>query len=519
MLPSAEPAGLLEARIQPSLRRARVWREVENQALAVGRGAGTASWVLVGILIAAYLLAFALSVKVRLPFPAEFTYGEAVVLDGARRVARDELLYPPPDRLPLVVSAYMPLYYWMVGHLMRLFGDGYAVGRALSLSATLGATALLVWSVRRVSGQLWGGLLAGGLFLTQNMTVLLWAPLHRVDMLALGFALAGLSLATAGRTHWAVLPLLAALLTKQSYVVAPIAVALALWPRWRSSLGFAGLLGAGILSATGIAQALSDGWFLWYTTVANANPMRLDYFLAQIYPFLHFNALPLLAAGLMLLLPSQAAEKPWRWYFVVALLTLSGIAKVGASSNYWLELTAATSALIGLVAVRLAALPRPRGAWGHAGLGALLLASLLVVAPGYRAVVVEAGVILPAGGAGSVAAQIALAPALAAVPGDLLTDDPSLAVAAGKPILFEFVIFRLLAEQGLWDQRPILEAIAARRFEIVALRMPLDAPLGDTEWTAGVRDALVGAYAPAGRAADRWLYRPRATDVLAEAIP
>jgi hypothetical protein len=121
--------------------------------------------------------------------------------------------------------------------------------------------------------------------------------------------------------------------------------------------------------------------------------------------------------------------------------------------------------------------------------------------------------VLPAGGAGAVRAQLVLAPALAAEPGDLLTDDPGLAVAAGKPILFEFVIFRLLAEQGVWDERPILEAIAARRFDLVALRAPLDAPLDDVEWTAAVRDALLASYAPVGEAAGRWFYRPLSSAV------
>ena len=477
-------------------------------ASILGRACGAALWTAVGAFVLIYLGAFLLSAWVRLQFPAEFTYGESIVLAGAQRVARGEPLYPPPDHLPLLVSAYAPLYYLLVGGLQRLFGDGYVVGRAVSLAATLGAAGLLAWSVRRIGGSWSGGLLAGGLFLTQNMTALLWAPLHRVDPLALCLTLAGLALATAGRSQAAALPLVLAFMTKQSYLVAPVAVCLALWPVRRSMLRFAGLFAAGAVGAVVAAQVLSGGWFLWYAVLANANAFQLEYLTAQLGPFLRFNALPLLVAAAVFLFPPLLGERVWRLSFVGAILMLPGIGKVGASSNYWLELTAVGSALIGLLAARLVAGPRPRPDWAGPGLAATLLAALLMVVPGYRAVAGEALEVLPAGGAGAVRTQLELAPALAAEPGELLTDDPGLAIAAGKSILFEFVIFRLLAEQGVWDERPILEAIAARRFDLVALRAPLDAPLGDVEWTAGVRDALRASYAPVGEVAGRWFYRP-----------
>jgi len=474
----------------------------------LAEAARAALWSAVVVLIATYLGVFLVSAAARLPFPAEFIYGESIVLAGARRVAQGQPLYPSPDHLPLVVSAYMPVYYVLVGALQRFFGDGYVVGRSVSLLSTLAAAGLLTWSIRRVSRCWWGGLLAGGVFLTQNMTALLWAPLHRVDPLALCLALAGLALVTAGRPRAAAVPLLLAVLTKQTYLVAPLAVFLALLPRWRLAISFALVLGAGLLAAVMFAQALSGGWFLWYTAVANANPFQLDYLWAQLWPFLRFNSFPLLAAAALFLLRPLPGERLWRIYFVWAALTLPGIGKVGASSNYWLELTAASSALIGLTASRLAARQAPLSSWAQAGLAAVLVGSLVVVAPGYRAVLGEALEVLPSGGAGAVRAQLELAPLLAAEPGELLTDDPALAVAAGKAIHFEFVIFRLLAEQGLWDERPILDAIAARRFSLVAVRTPLNAPLADAEWTASVRDALQAAYVPIGQAAGHWLYRP-----------
>ena len=40
-------------------------------------------------------------------------------------------------------------------------------------------------------------------------------------------------------------------------------------------------------------------------------------------------------------------------------------------------------------------------------------------------------------------------------------------MAAGKPILYEFQIFQLLHVEGRWAQRPILDAIRERRFDLI----------------------------------------------------
>src|SRR5260370_24436718 len=104
------------------------------------------------------------------------------------------------------------------------------MGRVVSVVATFVGARGLVWSLKCLTSRWSFGLLAAGFFLTQNLTALLWAPLHRVDSLALGLTLVGLALATAGRVSLAGGALLLALLTKQTLVVAPVAVATALWP-------------------------------------------------------------------------------------------------------------------------------------------------------------------------------------------------------------------------------------------------------------------------------------------------
>lgn len=480
-------------------------------------------WTFLAGLIGLYVVVFALTAIGRLIRPLdEFTYGESWLLDGARRVAHGQLLYAPADQLPLMHIAYTPVYYAVVGWLLAAFGDhGYTTGRLVSLLATCVAAAALLWSVRSISRCWTVGALAAGVFLTQNVTVLLWAPLHRVDPLALAFTLCGLALASAGRVYLAALLFALAVLTKQTFVVAPVAVLISLWPCRGRMLRF-GALYAVICGAAIVGlQLQSGGWFLWHTITGNGNEADLDTFATLLGSFLQFNGLPVLAALATLLFPGGRGERLWRLYFLCCLATLPTIAKLGASSNYWLELTAATAVLLALGAHRLAR----SAANGLSLIGPITICgALLVGVPAYQAATVEAldslrdAVRPPTVRYISLVADTGTAPyrvdmrfveQIAREPGELLTDNSGLAVAAGKPISFEFQIFQLLHVEGHWPERPIVDAIGQRRFALVVLMHPLDGPIDGTRLTPAVRDALRAAYAPIEPQAGFWLYRPR----------
>lgn len=477
-------------------------------------------WILVAGVLGLYLVVFAASAAGRLlRSQEEFIYGESWLLDDARRIAAGESLYPPVDRLPLMHTAYTPIYYVIVGELVRVLGDhGYTIGRVVSLLGAALAALALAWSIRRVTGRWLPGALAAAFFLTQNLTVVLWAPLHRVDALALGATLLGLALATSGRVSSSAVVLVVAVMTKQTFVVAPIVVCLALWPFWKQMLRFAALFGGGVLVSVVVAQWLTGGWFLWHTVVGNSNEAEFDTFAQLMGGFLQFNGLPVLAAAASLVLPSSREERLWRLYFLGTLATLPTIAKIGASSNYWLEISAATAALLALASHRLAR-------WHETRLIApvIIAGSLLIAVPGYQANTREASdslreALTPAPDYLTLVSDVSINPfrveasfvrRVAAESGEVLTDNPGLAVAAHKRIIYEFQIFQLLHVEGHWSQAPILDAIRERRFSLVALMHPLDGPTQGTRWTPSIRDALLATYVPAGQQSGFWLYRPR----------
>jgi hypothetical protein len=487
-----------------------------------GAAVEAAVWACAGGLILIYLLLFVAGAASRLAQPLEeLTYGESWLLDGARQVARGEGLYAPADQVPLMQIAYTPLYYLLVGGLQRLVGDnGYTLGRLVSLVATLVGASALAASLRRLTGSWLFGLLGAGLFLTQNLTLLLWSSQHRVDPLALGLTLLGLALFTYSRFNAAAVVFVLAFFTKQTFVVAPIAATIALWPSRACMLRFSAIVLGGILAGVAVAQWLSQGWFWWHVVTSNANEPDLVTFSVLMGGFMQYNGLPVLAALASLVLPAERGERVWRIYFVGALLTLPTIAKLGASSNYWLELTAATSVLLALAAHHLRQ-------WPAARLVApiLVVGALLVAVPGYQATAIDvAQTTLDAlepptprylsfvgddGGAAAYRVDARFVDFVAQQPGDLLTDNSGLAVAAGKRVMYEFQIFQLLQAEGYWSEQPILHAVARRQFALVALMHPLDGPVEGTRWSMTLRNALMDAYTPAGAQAGFWLYRPR----------
>jgi hypothetical protein len=276
-----------------------------------------------------------------------------------------------------------------------------------------------------------------------------------------------------------------------------------------------GVFAAGFALALGLTVVLVGDSFFWHTIVANANPWDLEYFAAQFGAFLQFNALPLCLAAAAFALPERSGERLWRAYFVTTLvISLLTIGKLGASSNYWLEFSAATAALIGITAGRLASEPGRTAPFGATAFASLVLAAVVMSVPAYQATayaVLAARLGVPSA---TTPPQLSAAQLVASEPGEVLTDDPGMALMAGKSIQYEFVIFTLLAAQGVWDERPIVDAIRDQRFSLVIVTQPLETPtprLIESRWTETVRQALLSAYVPADQYGGYYLYRPAAT--------
>ncbi|HEU4326260.1 MAG TPA: DUF2029 domain-containing protein [Roseiflexaceae bacterium] len=323
------------------------------------RAVGWALGGLLGLLVAAHLVFFAVHAAHMLGYRYPLDYGEGPLLAQVEQLRAGTpvwRLYSDPAAPPYLVVNYPPLYPLLAALLAAPLGSALLAGRALSLLAAAGCLAAL-WSLSQTRNHGRDAEAAEKSFsfslrslrldskpsstqnsklktqhstlpqlgassrkpqasslkpLASSLAALLflclpivreWAVVMRVDMLGVCLGLLGLVALRrgAGRAGviWAAGLLLASLYVKPSLIAAPAAALL--WLAWRERrrallLG-ALLLGGGAL-LFGLLQAASGGWFALHVLTANANVWELK--LAQGFWRDQLAILwPLVAAGLL----------------------------------------------------------------------------------------------------------------------------------------------------------------------------------------------------------------------------
>ena len=375
----------------------------------VARFAGV-SWLVKAALIGTGLLTLLVGLS-RILYPHDVGQYEADVWAPADAIARGHTPYHMSSATspPYVVASYGPLYYGLIAVGIRLFGDQFAFGRGLGLIALIACVLCIYLILKRFVGQVSAlmPVLGAGLFLAQYPVQAI-AGIQGPDMVGLALALGGLAVVflrgpTAGRRQigWAVLAgcLMAAAVMVRQPLFLPILVAVswyALHRDRRSMVAFG--LTVVIIGAVAFAflQSTSGGGFLWHAvrlqgsvalTLAHARSLAMTYLRS---PATVFTVL-LLAFGI---LRSRGRDDPpgadgearvfrrLLSVYLIAAVVVAAVtsAKVGASINYWLEVSAVLALLIplylgdSLAARSMRDLPRETPLWSSRWLCLVLLA-------------------------------------------------------------------------------------------------------------------------------------------------
>jgi hypothetical protein len=314
----------------------------------------------------------------------------------------------------------------------------------------------------------------------------------RPDNLAVFFATAGVIAVESGGGRggrWALPLFLAAGLAKQSAVAAPAAALLWLALRDRTAaLRLA--LGLGAASALSIAalQLASDGWFWFHAwTSHTAKPFAWQRAWQVSRSFLELHA-PLALFGAVFwtwLAARRRVSCAFLWLPLAVLATL-GSGKSGSDTNYFLEPVAA----LALLAARELPLPLAPAA-GRTARGLATAAALLVVllaASNLRLHLANAAWIPEAE-----VRFAAVADTWGRAPGDAIADDAGFLLRTGRRLLFRPFIMTQLTAAGLWDERPLLEALESGEVAlVVAQRRP--AEIFRSRYSPAVRRVLARRY-------------------------
>jgi hypothetical protein len=486
----------------------------------------TAPLVLLLALLVLHALGVVLDLRAGIRSPIELDYGEGIVWQQAALVPGPRM-YSNSQDLPFIVFHYPPLYYAFVHAMAPLAPNLLAAGRLVSALATILiaplVTALVLTAALR-PGRGAGGVdvmvaIAAGLLVLCLPAVRTWGLFMRVDMVAIVFGLSGvLAGARANGRFWgtilALLLCVAAVFTKQTQLPAGVAVFfVALLRGPRNALAAAGIAGTIGLGALGAMQALTDGGFLHNIVGYNINRFSpgtaYRVFAAEHSSFL-FMAMMLPAAGLMVsaLRPKIAgrflsglrqADRPTTaramllLHFALATMMLSTAFKSGASINYLLDWLCVGVVVIG---VALCDLLDDRRRF----VPAILLLLLGVVLQPFRQLPDHPS-------PEELTLQTALVQRIADAPEPVASENMTLLMQAGKPVIFEPAIATELTLLGKWDETPLVDMIRSGGF---AFMITTDDNWGGSPRRSPAIDAAMRAAFPRVEQADPdlWLHLP-----------
>jgi hypothetical protein len=475
---------------------------------------------LLGLVLATVAVSGLVNALAFLGDPHELDYGESIVYGRAAALLSGLPLYHPIDQRPLTVAAYTPLYYVLAAALQAVVGPGFWPGRILSLASALIAAALVGRVSMRVSGSAWIGCLGATAFLALGFSAPApWYTFYRVDTLGVAFSVASVLVLVTGTSarHLVVAGLFAAaaILTKQSLVGAGIAGSIWLLTfERRKALVFAVSTLVPIVLCAAVAE-LTTGSFVADTVSANVNPLSIASLQTLGALFLVLQA-PVLVLAAFFVFSAQpfrgrSARELLTLYWLITLVSVAGIAKIGADVNYWIEFAAANAvvASLGVWQIVTSVARRP---WSPMGVLCLNLSLLYVgaIAIGVGAVSFKS---LPRVGLQQDADFEALVERVRAEPRQVLAMPQDVLVLAGRPIVLEPFIYSLFFDARRWDAESVVQQICDGDVGLVILTKTLEQPdpklLGYRFWPAPVWEAMQRHMVLESMLDGRYVYVPR----------
>ncbi len=428
--------------------------------------------VLLGMVLLYGVARFGLKIFYFLRSPWSRDYGEGAVLAMAQVLAEEGTYFTSLRDYPLVTGNYPPVFIGLVRVGMALFGPGIFFPRLLSILATLGLVAALFLLLLRLTADRTLSLALAFLFLAPWF-VQTWGALARVDMLALFLSVAGLLVFVhtadeSGPRRYLAFPLFwLAFFTRQNALLAPAAVLLhlLLGEDRRAAVRAALVFLLPLLALFGLLVFVTSGE-AWRHLVTYTGGVEYEWpRMAESYGEFALITAPLLGlvlAGLFLLKRdlTRGLSRLFLLYWLLSLLALAAIAKVGAGQNYFIEPWLATLLLAGVVLFRLAERWPDMRAWRWPG---LLVAALVASFASPGADRLPQAIRNP-GGARD---MIELDRVVRETAGPMLSENLVVLALNRKPILLEPFGYMVIARAGRVRPERLLFDCDRGRFELV----------------------------------------------------
>jgi hypothetical protein len=486
-------------------------------------------------LVAVHVVANVLSYLRSIDYPFGLDYGEGIVWQQALLIPGPRM-YGTSTDLPFIVFHYPPVFYLFVRLAAAWMPDMLSAGRLVSGVSTWFiaplVSGLILTAAPTPAGRSrlshWMIAVTIGLLTLCLDPVAVWGALMRVDMIAASLSLAGVLIAARadGRlagTTVALLLCVGSVFSKQTEIPAGLAIlTVTLLRRPRVALIAAAVAFAVAVAALGWLEEITRGGFLVNIVSYNINRFSVDAAARTIgderklAPFVVLMAIA--ALSVLVGLAADAPREPSRGfvtrlilgvrradrahaaramlalYFGLSTLMLVTIMKSGGSVNYLIEWLCVGSVLIGVLLCDLA----PSSRTFAAVVTTLILGVL--TAPFGAHVLRDPQTLM--------AVQETLVRRIAAADKPVASEDMTLLMRAGKPIMFEPSIVTELASVGRWDEAPLVAMIRDGGFAFMITTS--NDPGDHSRRTPAVDAAMRAAYPRVEHVLpELWLHSPR----------
>jgi len=453
-----------------------------------------------------------------LQFPYSLNYGEAPMIDQARRLSQGENIYQKnQDQPPFVVSNYPPVYPLLLAPAVKVLGPKFWTGRLLSGAGLIAAAIFIGLMVRRQTQDPAAGVFSGMLFAGIPF-VAYWSSLVRVDLLSMAFSLAAVFLLTSWplprwRFYLGAVLLVAAMFTRQTMILAaPLAVCTWMWFQdRRMAIRLAAVTAGTAIAVFGILNAATQGGFYDHVVTANTHRYALTVLVWSLLRLWEVLGTVLVVAGLgALLLPrDRDGYVLVAAYLAGAALVTFTVGKIGSSENHFMELCAALSLAAGCLAAWT------RKAPGHSVVKVVVMAALGLQFLGMTAFTVN-HYMTDLNARRAEAAQLAeLARLVRDTPGITLADERmDMIILAGKPLMFQSFDMSQLSRVGKWEQKGFLQAIEQKKFAMILIHYFSHWDGHKERWTPEMLDAIYANYAACESYGGTRVYRPGALNQI-----
>lgn len=455
--------------------------------------------VMAGLII--YALFYFFQSFIIITFPYQISYPEGSILNQSHLISKGESIYKGINEYPYLVTNYPPLYPLLCAPFMKLFGISFVYGRLITFLASIFISWIIFIILKNETSREIAAMSA--LFFIASSYIYKNTPFFRVDILGLFFSLMGIYLFL--KTDKLIIPIIffiAALYTKQTFISAPMALAIYLFlTNKKRAFNFTILMALSSIAIFFLINLYARGEFYRHNFLYNMNIFIFKQ-LAKYYTwFLQNHAILILFSLIFLFLP-PAEKKHYVFliYFIISAVVALSVGKIGANMNYFFETIMVSCILTGLTIQRLKEIIRDEKMY-EIFLNCALLVQLVLFL--HMPFLTE-----PTATKTDLKNAQALFEVVRNTDGKVISEDTGVLVMNNKPVLFMPFEFTQLANQKIWDQTGFINDIKDRQFSLIILSFDVHCQIDEERLTPEMAEAIRENYYIKQVIGEYFLYYP-----------